>query len=106
MRVTFKTDTWIVKTKGCGNQLQAEYLGESAPAGHSGESHANTLVLAQTQLHVLAVKAARRPLAADAPLAGLAQIRVTLPICNNNELLVRGFALASVGRCHPTQRYT
>lgn len=62
---------------------QAGYLGKGSPAGNPGQTHANTLMLAQAKLHVLAVHAARRPLAADGPLAGLAQVRVTLPICTH-----------------------
>ena len=48
------------------------YLGKGTPTSNPGQAHANTLVLTQPQLHVLAVHAARRPLLADAPLTGLA----------------------------------
>ena len=58
-------------------------LSKCTPASNPRQAHADTLVLAQTQLHVLTVHTARGPLAADAPLAGLAKVRVTLPICKH-----------------------
>lgn len=56
-------------------------LSECPPASNPGQAHADPLVLTQPQLHVVAVHTAGGPLLADAPLAGLAQVRVTLPIC-------------------------
>lgn len=53
-------------------ECTAGYLGEGTPASNPGQAHTHTLVLAKPQLHVVAVRAAGRPLAADAPLAGLA----------------------------------
>ena len=64
-------------------------LSKGAPACYMGEAHSHTLVLAQPQLHVLAVHAACRPLTADAPLAGLAQVRITLPVCTCTTTMIQ-----------------
>ena len=72
-------------------QLIAVYLSEGAPAGNTGKAHAHTLVLTQPQFHVLTVRAAGRSLTAYAPLAGLAQVRVTLPICTHPTDTCLGF---------------
>jgi hypothetical protein len=46
-----------------------------------GEAHGHSLVLAQPELHVVAVHAAWGLLAADAPLTLHAQVWITLPVC-------------------------
>jgi len=48
-----------------------------------GEAHGHSLVLAQPELHVVAVQGAGGLLAADAPLALHAQVWITFPVCSH-----------------------
>ncbi len=66
---------WLQQT-GCD-------LCKGAPASHMGEAHGHSLVLAQPELHVVAVQGAGRLLPTDGPLALHAQVRITLPVCTH-----------------------
>ncbi len=47
------------------------------------EAHGHSLVLAQPELHVVAVQGARGLLPTDGPLALHAQVGITLPVCSH-----------------------